>query len=616
VAAVILFHYEFEPFRGGFVGVDIFFVISGFLITRWIVTEAEQNRFSFAHFYMRRARRLLPAMLVTLAVSFIIGVFLLEPNHFDDFGQSLVYSILSISNFLFWSQSGYFDLEAQFKPLLHFWSLSIEEQFYLLWPVIAITLIRSRHSWALPGFLIVVAVLSIYGAERWLRTDPDGAFFLMPFRAYELAIGGLLVWGLRWQPNDRRVSEAEFVVGLGMIVFAVFTFSSETRFPGLSALIPCIGAALVIHGGSNAAARCVLENRIVVGIGLISYSLYLVHWPLYVYFAYWRAVPLSMSERVGLVATSVLFACVMYWLVERPWRYRNDSTRPFAPRRFAVISVALSLLIAAPAAHAWKSAGWEWRAWTSSDEVRRILSRVEGASKRSMAYVRANRGRNFAPEAIKVLVVGDSHAKDFANAIVLNRTLFKGVDVLTFTVRSDCQPVLIVRKLTKDMSSQRRQECEALVDSLFKSELIEHADHIVLSNRWHEWALPGIPATIDRIRKNSSANIVLLGRTIEFANVPLLVKKHGRLAGLNFYVSTTIKKSIFDMNEALKTIAQESGVHYIDKKDFVCDDKLVCDMLDEAGNLNFYDYGHWTPEGAAHFGRKMYQQGILRGILH
>jgi len=298
VVAVVLFHFEFTAFSGGFVGVDVFFVISGFLITRWIVAEAEHGRFSLTNFYMRRMRRLFPAMFVTLGISFAVGIVLLEPSHMEAFAQSLVYSILSISNFLFWSQAGYFDLEAQFKPLLHFWSLSVEEQFYLAWPVIAILFIRSRYPWALPVFLVAIIPLSIYGTERWLRHDPDGAFFLMPFRAFELAIGGLMVWILRWQPNDKRVCEAEVIIGLAMILFSIAIFSSETPFPGLSALIPCVGAALIIHAGENAKTARILNNRIAVTIGLISYSLYLVHWPLFVFYSYWRAIPLAMSERV------------------------------------------------------------------------------------------------------------------------------------------------------------------------------------------------------------------------------------------------------------------------------------------------------------------------------
>ncbi len=249
VLSVLLFHAGFEDFGGGFVGVDIFFVISGFLITRLILTDLDRDRFSFVQFYGRRMRRLFPAFFVAVFACFVLSVLLFLPEDLDRVGKSTVFASFSAANFLFWGEAGYFDSDALTKPLLHTWSLSVEEQFYLLWPATLVVLNRFGGERVTLAVLTITSVLSLVIAERWLQVDAPGAFFLLPSRIVEFGIGALMVWAVRRQPRNELSFEPIFAAGIAAVMHSVLTYSEDTLFPGLTALVPRIGSALLIYAG-------------------------------------------------------------------------------------------------------------------------------------------------------------------------------------------------------------------------------------------------------------------------------------------------------------------------------------------------------------------------------
>jgi peptidoglycan/LPS O-acetylase OafA/YrhL len=266
VLPVVLFHAGFELFGGGFVGVDVFFVISGFLITGLIRNECARGTFSFRVFYLRRARRLLPALLATLMLSLAAGYWMLPPSDMRALGQSAFAALLSLSNMLFWLQSGYFDNASHLKPLLHTWSLSVEEQFYLVWPLALVLGLRLGSRAWLPGLIAAGVIGSLLGCEIALSVDPSAAFFFLPFRAFELGLGALLAFLPPLVSHRNAWREACTATGLGMIFLAVFLYSESTRFPGFSALLPCVGAALVLVGGEAQYVGALLRNRIARGV--------------------------------------------------------------------------------------------------------------------------------------------------------------------------------------------------------------------------------------------------------------------------------------------------------------------------------------------------------------
>ncbi|HUO94200.1 MAG TPA: acyltransferase family protein [Rhizomicrobium sp.] len=315
ILPVLFFHYRVPPFSGGFVGVDIFFVISGYLITQLIAAEGEQ--FSIAHFYERRIRRIFPALFAMLAVTTIAAVLILFPADLVRYANSLLATAGFAANFEFWRETGYFDVLAADKPLLHLWSIAVEEQFYLFFPAILLMFAQRRIA---ATALIFAASL---GFALWGTAHaPSATFYLLPGRAWELMLGALLALGAFPPIAQRRTREALALAGAGLIAFATFFYTRDTPFPGAAALAPCLGAALLIYAAQPGptAASAVLSLSPLVFIGRISYSLYLWHWPLYVFTRYLRYRDPAPAVVACLIAASFALAIASYYFVEQPFR--------------------------------------------------------------------------------------------------------------------------------------------------------------------------------------------------------------------------------------------------------------------------------------------------------
>lgn len=327
VTAVVAFHAFPNLARGGFVGVDVFFVISGFLISRIILEAHLNNSFSYLDFYARRIKRIFPALIVVSAFVFALGWYVLLPDEFRQLGKHLAAGAGFVSNFALWHEAGYFDRSADTKPLLHLWSLGIEEQFYILWPVVlslALTLKR--------GFILVAATLALASFAFNIVTtanDPVAAFYSPLTRFWELMVGGILAYlvvGNRFQLTS--FANTRVVLGLSMIIASVLFLNKEMAFPGYLALLPTVGAFLIISGDPGAwLNRHLLGNRLMVGVGLISYPLYLWHWPLLVFFKIIKGRLLTPLDRTGAVALAVVLAFLTYRFIERPFRgaWRRDA---------------------------------------------------------------------------------------------------------------------------------------------------------------------------------------------------------------------------------------------------------------------------------------------------
>ena len=274
ILPVVFFHAGFGFAQGGFVGVDVFFVISGYLITSLIHREMLAGKFSLARFYERRVRRLFPALFAMLSVCAAVAAWLLLPQDLRYFGGSLFATTLFSSNIFFWLEAGYFDVAAERKLLLHTWSLAVEEQFYLLFPIFLLLVLRylPRRLVAVTG---AVTVASLLASEWMLRSSDSAAFYLAPFRAWELGLGASLALIAPVARHDNRHAEVFAWLGLAMIAASVAVFSWQTPFPGLHALAPAVGAALVIWSGSGTSTHAgrILSARPLVFTGLISYSL-------------------------------------------------------------------------------------------------------------------------------------------------------------------------------------------------------------------------------------------------------------------------------------------------------------------------------------------------------
>jgi peptidoglycan/LPS O-acetylase OafA/YrhL len=324
VLSVLLFHAGVEVFSGGFVGVDIFFVISGYLITTIIHREVESGRFSIAHFYERRFRRILPAAAVVVVAVFVAGELLFPLHHQDNLARSAIAAALFSSNIYFYLESGYFADPANTMPLLHTWSLAVEEQFYVVFPLVMLSIAKfGKGQYAI--WLPVLAVASLITCVVVTEENATAAFYLGHTRAWELLAGSLLAVNVFPALRDQHTREFVALAGTLMVAFSVLFFSELTIFPGLAALLPVLGTVMIIHsgtGGETTVGRC-LSTRPLVFVGLISFSLYLWHWPVVVFAQYYSVVALTPALIILVLCASFFLAVVSWRYVEMPFRKKR-----------------------------------------------------------------------------------------------------------------------------------------------------------------------------------------------------------------------------------------------------------------------------------------------------
>ena len=320
VSAVIIYHARASLAPGGYVGVDIFFVISGFVIAALIRRDLNRKTFSLRSFYRRRILRLYPALFVTLGFTIIAGAYILSPADLRELGRTTVSTVFFASNFDFMRLIGYFNNEAGLKPLLHMWSLGVEEQFYLVFPVILMLgwkFLPERVPTLIAGILITSLGLEL----RFAVTSPQSAFYLPFCRAFEFTIGAILAWTSWKRPRTRFSNEILSLVGMSLICIAILDFDETTRFPGLATLVPCLGAAVLVHlGPSSTLVSNVLGSSIPRLLGDASYSLYLWHWPVVVFARHIFLGQLNFQTTVGVLVTSILLGLLSWRFIEQPIR--------------------------------------------------------------------------------------------------------------------------------------------------------------------------------------------------------------------------------------------------------------------------------------------------------
>jgi peptidoglycan/LPS O-acetylase OafA/YrhL len=475
VVPVVLFHFGFNTFSGGFVGVDVFFVISGFLITSIVFREINAQRFSFADFWARRARRILPALSVVLIASLALGWLLLTAKDLSELGRTVRYQVFFISNILFMREDGYFQPASELKPLLHTWSLAVEEQFYLFFPLLMVLLMRYVRQWR--WVLLAILMLSFGLNIAYLDSKPDVTFFSLPTRAWELLCGAMLAVmpapRQAWRP---WIYQAAGICGLAAVLMAVFAFDKATAFPGWAALFPVLGTTALIWSGaqySTWAARC-LGAKPLVWIGLLSYSLYLWHWPVYVYANAISIDGIQAFEAVGWIAVSLALAWLSLRFIELPFREK----RLLPGRRSMLAASLLVMVILGTAGSAIRSADGvpqrltgkaldyaqsrEWRA----GQMKCMLVTSDKRPDRACLI-----GDGQAPAT--QLVWGDSHAAALMPAIERNAQE-SGRPVWLYSM-SACPPVL---------SEEPRQRCRQFNERTMERIGSLNIKDVVLASNW------------------------------------------------------------------------------------------------------------------------------------
>lgn len=610
VLPVILFHLGFPYTPGGFVGVDVFFVLSGYLITRQIALELSEGRFSLLDFYDRRMRRLLPALFAMLIGSTILALLVLLPRDLDAFGESLVAAVLSISNFYFWTESGYFAPSAETMPLLHTWSLAVEEQFYLLFPPLMILMWRigSANEWRALAFLALVSFIAgIWAAQ----TVPEAGFYLLPMRAWELLLGSLLALAPNFVPASSRQRNVAANLGLLGIGAAILTFDSGTPFPGVAAALPSVGAALVIWAGqpSTSAVDARVEPRPLVlrlltlsplvFIGLISYSLYLWHWPLIVLAGQWSLAPLSLTQSALVVGATFIIAGASWRFIEQPLRRGTSlwTTRGLRVRDSGVLVALLALVGISLDV----GGGFPWL------QPRAVLAVVDDARDRSPLRERCHfeeseQGqRAFADTCTfgdasdrRIVVFGDSHGAELSYALS-EVARERRLHVRQITA-SGCPPLLGLTIARRPGCAQHNNKIVGALAESPPSTILIAASYFSRRSSGPEWPEEywhALERTVSTLRRFGH-DVVLLGGwpPHPHGNLPHTLAKEVRrgnpVAAYVFDIDTARAENI---DEGLKMIAERQGATYVPLLEAVCGGPRKCRAYPHGQSI-YFDGGH------------------------
>jgi peptidoglycan/LPS O-acetylase OafA/YrhL len=452
VLSVLFFHSGFTLFSGGYVGVDVFFVISGYLITNIVVREIDDCTFSIVNFYERRFRRLMPALMVVIFVSLAFGALLLTPTRLVDLGQSAVASTLFSSNILFYLESGYFGGAAETKPLLHTWSLAVEEQYYIFFPLLLIFIAKTgaKHYFK---WLSSLSILSFIACVILTRENASAAFYWIPTRAWELFIGSMLALNSIAFPIRRIVREVSSLTGISMILTSVFMYSAETPFPGYAALLPTIGTALVIYSGAGGSSfvNRILSLKPLVFIGFISYSLYLWHWPIIVYTKLWFIKELTFNTVVVMLTFTAVVSILSWRYIESPFRRRallnSKKSIYFGVFATSAVTITIGLIFILNDGFSErkfnntslisKKNDYKWLHWESCEDVTGRIS-----NKRGLCEIGSNSGN------AHFLLWGDSHARSIASGVHLSARSanLKG----RIAAQTACPPLLTIERPNRD----------------------------------------------------------------------------------------------------------------------------------------------------------------------
>ncbi len=582
VIAVVLFHAFPKVLPGGFVGVDAFFVISGYLITSIIVGGLDGDGFSFADFYARRVRRLFPALIVVLITTLAAGFWILLPSALASLAKNATASAFFSANLMLWSETGYFDIDAKWKPLLHLWSLGIEEQFYLAWPLALWLTPRRWRTALIVGTIIGSFALNIALVGKY----PEATFYLPFTRIWELIAGAALV-GVSVRSAPLR--EVGFPIFACVGTILVFTlYDSHTQFPGWAALAPVAVTAAAILSEGSLCNRLLLSNPTAVFIGKISYPLYLWHWPLLVFGKLYPLRPLTAPETAGLVVAAFVLAWLTYELVEKSFRFRNLlGVRTALTGMAATVALAAFVLDRPPRFPA---------------EIQQLVDTTVGAPEwreHECFLMRGDQRIDFAPTCIDqqrplVALWGDSAAASLMPGLRDLQSDHR-FGIAQFTT-SGCQPLLGISAETDALCAERNRGV--------MSRLSEIKPQAVLLNALWRTSTDELKPTIDALRAIGVKYIVILGRVpVWQGGLPNLIAVYYRRTGELLPEFSPLFVEGPTNDDAIRLAADRLGVAYISLREPICQNRTCQTRI--GPDLMVSDWLHFTPGGSKYVMRKI-----------
>lgn len=627
---------------GGFIGVDVFFVISGFLISTILFENLDRGTFSFAEFYARRIKRIFPALIVVLLASCAIGWFVLFADEYKRLGRHIAAGAGFISNFVLWKEAGYFDASAETKPLLHLWSLAIEEQFYIVWPLLLWLIWKQKSRFVTLTLLVAVASFSMNVIT--VHRDVASAYFSPLTRCWELLSGSLLAWfhlsqkktGTVPHPHSlpRRASmlmqhPSEEVgnslahwfssIGLLLLLFGFTCIDKYDNFPGLWAAIPVAGAMLLIAAGPKAwINRIVLSNRPAVWFGLISFPLYLWHWPLLAFARIIDGETPSWDVRAIVVVLSILLSWLTFRFIEQTIRFGKQNSA-----KIPALVILMALLCLAGIGTS-KSGGWKFRSINqlNAEVVKTQQYDWNEDYRRGTCFLDATMDRSdkFSDFCTSppvhgtpmVMLWGDSHAASLYKGLSVNSDKFH-FNISQFTA-SGCPPVF-------DFEVNNSKNCTELNSFVFNRMNESKPDVLIMSSYWslydgsQKWTqldIKKLTATIETVKHLGVKKIIVIGHLPTYTvNQTDMLRKRFREDKINTRTYRNFKQSIIASNEQLEKIAQQAGVQFINPLDYLCNEEGCMLSLEKEKIAPLaFDYGHLTAEGSIYLLSKIFDSRL------
>lgn len=597
ILAVVGFHAFPNAFPGGFVGVDVFFVISGFLITTILMRDITSGQFSYYEFYAGRLRRLAPALLLVLLACLVGGWFTLLATEYEQLGKHVAAGAGFVANLVYWAEAGYFDTAAASKPLLHLWSLGVEEQFYFVWP--ALLALTWRNKGSLYRTIVVITLISFALDLIFVRVDPVGQYFSPFTRFWQLMIGALLA--IRRSPfaaTSSRPNNLGSAAGLSLIILLLFFFSPNHSYPGVWGLLPTGAAYLIIAAaGKSWLNRTILSSRPLVAIGLVSYPWYLWHWPLLSFAQTLNDGPCSAQVRLIIIAASLALAGVTHLVIERPIHAARDS-RGLPPALALALVAVFGAGLVVYATDGFKSrvlhgnpAGFPTESIDDPEVDKCFLLEDQ-----TLPFRRDCDGNGAKP---LVLVWGDSHAKSLALGFAaIGREQPLGLAIYT---ASGCPPVL-------DFSVSVRPNCRAINQYVFERIKALKPKTVVLSAFWALYNGYSGWSALDEEKLRKTLALLMeanVPNIVVFGNVPTYLIAQPRI-GIEQFQSHQVNRSYYKFNpdskqadQKIKAIATAANVQFVSPIDLLCnqDGCLISSSAEELDPIA-WDYGHLTQGGA------------------
>ncbi|MFV0477286.1 MAG: acyltransferase family protein [Parahaliea sp.] len=623
VLSVVIFHLGVSQFVGGYIGVDVFFVISGYLITSLITARMEQGTFSLIDFYGRRIRRLFPPLMAMVIATFIAAAVILFPQDFIPFSGSAVAALFSLSNIVFYSEAGYWAAASELKPLLHTWSLGVEEQFYLLWPALLLFVLGHQRSHRLLPIALLLTITSFALCAWWTPRDTSAAFYLLPFRIFEFALGALIIPLSRAQ-FYRRISASWWsrdlllVTGLTLIVWSVFNLDGSSLFPGWIVIVPTLGAALVLlagagEHGTGPLGRLLLANPLGRWLGKVSYSMYLVHWPLVSLYRYYTTDKhLEQNEILWLALATLVATVALHYLVESRFYQRAGAQngQKILPlfNTSAPCILMLSTLLALLPLSAWLGNGWSWRQpglLLDAETVKKGIDDRYQLIRQACTPRRWAKGSERCHKArpLQVLAFGDSHEPDAFNFLHATYGEDDDINLMHFGSTNGCPGL----QEAGGRYHSHERHCNERFEALFQDDFIASLDILVYTGNRPFQKNRAIHLQVLRdlkARKPQLKIIIISGYIGTRMPCWMLTNRSGN----SKTCGSSENNSYFSKHPQWQPLYKEFialADEFIDRVSLLCTDRELETCLTETpeGVPMFYDQHHLSIEFAQYTGR-------------